>query len=614
MTSKASSSKGQIKKSRYSSFAKINGEHPLKEAVPAIYVGYDAFCRQGGQVFYFNFDLAKEIGLISTKHDNQLNDELETAILDTFALQIINEFDVLNNVKIDKDLRKKNQYMATRYLQLQHTNKQGKTSGDGRSIWNGCLQTRKGIFDISSCGTGATRLSPASANEQRFFKTGDKDVSYGCGLADMSEGLTSAIFSEILHREGLKTERTLAVIQFRSGIAINVRVGENLLRPAHFFGFLKRNNFVALKQVADYYINRERENGNFPELNKGDDVYDVMLSVIVKRFAEAAAKFESEYIFCWMDWDGDNILMDGGIIDYGTVRQFGLFHHQYRYEDVDKMSTTITEQKNKARLIIQTFAQLVDYLQTGTKKNKKAFRSHWSQDLFNQAFQLVMLKQTLIRMGFQSFQLSPILLNETCFELVKKFQRQYRYFERAVAGRKEYPVADGIMRDSIFCMRDFMREFPKFYIEQKRLMSTDEFIEIVSSDYASRIDKSKYRRQSKRIENLQRIYLSIVEQACEGFQISLNMMLKEISSRSSIINREDKLTGNGVIYLTEKIMKEKSQLTQQDVQSLIAAIVEDNTLNPDFSFNSPVKLNRSEKVEKLLKWSQRKRSTLKSTI
>jgi transcriptional regulator with XRE-family HTH domain len=48
-----------------------------------------------------------------------------------------------------------------------------------------------------------------------------------------------------------------------------------------------------------------------------------------------------------------------GIIDYGSVRQFGIRHDKYRYDDVERFSTNLNEQKNKARLIVQVFAQLV---------------------------------------------------------------------------------------------------------------------------------------------------------------------------------------------------------------------------------------------------------------
>ena len=59
--------------------------------------------------------------------------------------------------------------MATRYLQTQHHNKQGKTSGDGRSIWNGYVKSENLIFDISSRGTGATILSPGAQNAKGLW-------------------------------------------------------------------------------------------------------------------------------------------------------------------------------------------------------------------------------------------------------------------------------------------------------------------------------------------------------------------------------------------------------------------------------------------------------------
>ncbi len=88
---------------------------------------------------------------------------------------------------------------------------------------------------------------------------------------------------------------------------------------------------------------------------------------------------EDEYIFCWLDWDGDNMLMDGGIIDYGSIRQFGLCHHRYRYDDVERFSTNLKEQKKKARYLVQTFVQLVDFVRTGQKKDVRSFANAISQ-------------------------------------------------------------------------------------------------------------------------------------------------------------------------------------------------------------------------------------------
>jgi hypothetical protein len=47
--------------------------------------------------------------------------------------------------------------------------------------------------------------------------------------------LATALMSEIFYRQGIPTERTLAVIGFRDETSIGVRTAPNLLRPAHIF-------------------------------------------------------------------------------------------------------------------------------------------------------------------------------------------------------------------------------------------------------------------------------------------------------------------------------------------------------------------------------------------
>ena len=178
---------------------------------------YSVRLRKGGKLSYFNYDLAKEMGLISGDHPQKMNQKLSETVLDTFGIQIINEYDVMNNTPIPKKNIKPNKYMATRYLQLQHPDKTGRTSGDGRSIWNGQISYRGTTWDVSSCGTGATCLSPATAIEKKFFKTGDPSVSYGCGYSDLSDGISAALLSEIFYRNGIATERTLAVIEYPKG-------------------------------------------------------------------------------------------------------------------------------------------------------------------------------------------------------------------------------------------------------------------------------------------------------------------------------------------------------------------------------------------------------------
>ncbi|MFA7614508.1 MAG: hypothetical protein WCY48_09755, partial [Candidatus Caldatribacteriota bacterium] len=125
--------------SLYHAFERLNGDHPLKK-VSGVHVEYQARRRKGGKVRFFNFELAKEMGLIDEKHSNELNAELEKKILETFSLVIINEWDIENNIKFPQNEILPQTFMATRYLQLQHPDKLGRTSGDGRTIWNGTVE------------------------------------------------------------------------------------------------------------------------------------------------------------------------------------------------------------------------------------------------------------------------------------------------------------------------------------------------------------------------------------------------------------------------------------------------------------------------------------------
>ena len=303
----------------YEKFKEIDGSHPWRDVSQDGYVDYQARYRSQGRVLYFNFPLAKEMDLLPTDHPPTIDKELEQAILETFSLRIINEHDLKHGKKYPPESVKPNPYMATRYLQTQHHNKQGKTSGDGRSIWNGYLKTEDLTFDISSRGTGATILSPGAQRSDGAVKTGDESYGYSSGLAELDEMLGSAVMSEIFYRQGVPTERCLAVIGFPDGTAIGVRSAPNLIRPAHLFRYLKQNRHAELKAAVDYFIEREIENATW-RIPSDATRYEAALDYLARSYGKMAAVLEEEYIFNWLSWDGDNMLASGAILDYGSIR------------------------------------------------------------------------------------------------------------------------------------------------------------------------------------------------------------------------------------------------------------------------------------------------------
>ena len=581
----------------YPRFRRINGKHPFKQAVPDGFIDYGAKKRHGGKVFYFNFQLAKEMGLLQKNHPEKLNAGLCKTILDTFSIQIINEYDIIHKTRVPEKDKLDGTYMATRYLQMQHPDKTGRTSGDGRGVWNGYFETTNSIWDISSCGTGATSLSPATAIQNKFFKTGDKNVSYGCGLADLMDGIYTTIMSEIFHKNDIPTERTLAVISFDDSTSINVRASKNLLRPAHFFHHIKQGDLTRVKQVVDYYIDRQKKNEKWPKNKSRKETYQYFLEKITESFARTTARFEMEYIFCWLDWDGDNILMDCGIIDYGSVRQFGLFHHDYRFDDVERMSTTITEQKNKAKYIIQTFAQITDFLITGKKKSIEKFSQHKSLKSFDRIFENTKNELILYKTGFDSTQIKSLLADTTGKKLTRDFMKACNYFEYVKSVKGPHKVEDGITWDAVFCLRDILREFP-IKLAAGEDISDKEFIEIMKSKYASKKDMLITPGRHTHIADFRKIYSRLINRCATLSDKKPVTILNKMAKRSAIINRYDRITGNSMVYIAQRLSRYRNRISPEDFQAIIDNFVYEQTLKPE-SKHSITRKAQKQHAEKI---------------
>lgn len=583
---KAKNDAKELASDEYSSFDQINGNHSFKKAVPNGFVDYQARTRHGGSVFFFNFLLAREMGLIDQDHPDELTPKLREKILETFSIVIVNEYDMENLVPINpKDLRK-NKYMATRYLQLQHPNKQGKTSGDGRGIWNGEWKHQGTTWDVTSSGTGATKLSPAHAQTQKFFKTGDRFVGYGNGYNCVNDGVSAALMSDIFHRNGIETERTLAIISFGGGYSINVRAGKNLFRPAHFFHQLKQGNFEGLKASVDYFMKRQEKN-NDPDWKAiqrtGLTSYQGLTEYMAMTFSKIAAQFEAEYVFCWLDWDGDNILANGGIIDYGSVRQFGLYHREYRYDDVDRMSTNIPEQKHKAKRIVQNFAQIRNFLETGKKRRLGKFRKDPALKIFETNFTRVLHEILLKKLGLNESQLSHVMKESP--KLVQELKANHSYFEKTTAKRGIYKINDGVTADAVFCMQDLHRELPKRLLEKMQekqktmLINPKEFLQIMKSSYAEPRDLSLSVYRCNEIKNFQRQYLKLIRKVSAKFyKDDLKKTLLEVTMRASVENRVDRITGDGVLHLTSSIIRCDRKLSFEEKYQVFENLVHQQTL------------------------------------
>jgi len=568
-------SEGTLQEDPLRSFERLNGEHRFKQCNPGAFVEYSARKRHGGRVFYFNFPLAREMGLIAESHPNQLTQELSEAILEAFSLVIINEWDLQNGRKFPQKDIKPGKYMATRYLQLQHPSRVGKTSGDGRGIWNGEITHRGVTWDVSSSGTGATCLSPATAIEGRYFRSGDPKVCYGNGYNSLDDGLAAALMSEIFHLEGMLTERTLALISFPGGSSINVRAGKNLLRPSHFFGHLKQGNLEGLKNAVHYCMDRERRNGTLeiPRdwLERGTSAaVRTFCERVARDFARASARYESDYVFCWMDWDGDNILVDGGIIDYGSIRRFGGYHAGYRYDDGDRFSTRLGEQRGRARYIVQTFAQIQDFLITSKKRTITEFSRDPLLKIFDAEFERESKRLLLRKAGLSTSQIerwltAPAHRARSVTQFIRSFQR----LERLQCARGMRRVPDGETTDAAFVMSKFLREYPAKWQADSARVGAEVLAQLCRSRFASKKDLDPAGPALRQWAELEHAYQVLAHETAKATGASLKSVVREWRMRASGRMSRPPVTGDGVLGVMEVILGAPRALAQRGIDAFL---------------------------------------------
>jgi uncharacterized protein YdiU (UPF0061 family) len=551
--------------------------------VPGAVVSYPARRRRDGEIAFFNFRLAREVGLLPVDHPDAMTQALRRTLLDTFAVVIVNEWDQTHgNLPTARD-RLPHEFMATRYLQLQHPDKRGLNSGDGRSIWNGMVETEVGHFDVSSCGTGVTRLCPATSIHGEFFRTGNQIADYGCGTAHIEEGLGAALMSEAFARNGIRTERVLAIISLPGGFAINVRMAPNLLRPSHFFGLLRRREDEDLRQCVLYYAEREITDRRWPFIASERERIRYLPERVAIDFARAAATFESEYIFCWLDWDGDNILTDGSIIDYGSVRQFGLYHHSYRFEDSDRMSTSIPEQKRKARQIVQRFAQIRDLMLRGTAPSLASLRDDPVLALFDREFERERRRLFLEQMGFEESEAHHLVHHAQAN--VDALLRLHNRLERKRSSRGQRKVADGLSWDAVYCMRDVLRELPARLAPAASAVRpeipAEAFYEIALSNYASKRDRRATPTRRQQARAYQRAYLAVCDRVAQRRHVPLADVLAELAPRARVRNPYARMTGDGLTHAAGRLSSSRRRLDADEVYRLIEAFADSQDRRED---------------------------------
>lgn len=191
--------------------------------------------------------------------------------------------------------------------------------GDGRAHILGERVVNNIRYDIALKGSGTTLYS----------RNGD-------GRAPLESILKEYIYSEFLYNIGVKTTRSLAILELdetinrgiekRAGVLI--RVAESHIRIGTIqLAALKGKEEV--KQIVDYTINR-----HYPYLSDHEKKYELFFDMAVRKEAELVAHWQSVG-FIHGVMNTDNILLSGETLDFGPCAFMERYEQNAWFSEID---------------------------------------------------------------------------------------------------------------------------------------------------------------------------------------------------------------------------------------------------------------------------------------
>ncbi|MCF6191201.1 MAG: YdiU family protein [Cocleimonas sp.] len=196
--------------------------------------------------------------------------------------------------------------------------------GDGRAILLGEIIAPDNLrYDFQLKGSGRTPWSRG-----------------GDGRSALGPVIREYLVSEAMVKLGVPTTRALAAVTTGEEIARNTlvpggiltRIATGFVRVGTFQYFSSQGNQEAIKQLADYEIDR-----HYPEAKDATNPYVAFFEAVVDRQAKLIAQWMS-FGFIHGVMNTDNMSIAGETIDYGPCAFMDNFSHSRVYSSIDHQS------------------------------------------------------------------------------------------------------------------------------------------------------------------------------------------------------------------------------------------------------------------------------------
>lgn len=164
---------------------------------------------------------------------------------------------------------------------------------------------------------------------------------------------------------------------------------------------------------------------------------------------------------------------------------------------------------------------------------------------------------------------------------MKKFEKHFSYFERATSKRGPIKTGDGVTRNAIFCMRDLLRELPAEYMKSFETISPQRFISIIRSSYATKRDLKLNKSRVRHMNRLQKCYMRLVQTVSKNHKLKVEQVLAVVTQRSQLINRQERVTGDAISHIQDRLLRSRRKMTSKQMHDLIVEFVNNQILDPD---------------------------------
>ncbi|MCB1073871.1 MAG: hypothetical protein KDK96_12350, partial [Chlamydiia bacterium] len=107
------------------------------------------------------------------------------------------------------------------------------------------------------------------------------------------------------------------------------------------------------------------------------------------------------------------------------------------------------------------------------------------------------------------------------------------------------------------------------------------FMATMASSYAKKRDRTLHVAKVRKIREFQTRYWALVRQTAKACKTTERIILLELGMRASMINQYDRITGNSILEVTEKVLKERKKLSFDDMHQVIQDFIQYQKLQPN---------------------------------